>query len=337
MNKKIYTILLSILLCISTISFANAKVENDKASQPLFKLTVGVNPDYAPFESDINSFNEIIGFDMDLIHEICTIIHCSVEIKKIEFADLLPAVANGDVDIAISAISITKKRKELVDFSAPYFYSHLAALINKNLENKVGSISDLNSEEYTLCAIEGTRGEEYTKENLSKSNLVLSPQVSDILNKLKNDECVAIIYDKPFFEFYLYLSHNHNYYFIPDNTQDEEYGIAVSKKSPELLKKINGALAQIQDRGYYDQIYMTWFGKPSTFTELSNQVKQGKDPLAKSKNKDESDRYNQIVPIWKLIFVSLIFVIIVLFYIRRKNLSSKVVNNLTNKSDKKEQ
>lgn len=40
----------------------------------------------------------------------------------------------------------------------------------------------------------------------------------------------------------------------------EYYGIAISKKKPELVAKINDGLAKIKKSGEYKQLFTTYFG-----------------------------------------------------------------------------
>ena len=43
----------------------------------------------------------------------------------------------------------------------------------------------------------------------------------------------------------------------------EDYGIAMSKKNPELAKEVNAALKKLRENGEYDKIYKKWFGTAS--------------------------------------------------------------------------
>lgn len=56
-----------------------------------------------------------------------------LEIHKIEWDGLAPAVVSGKIDAAIAGMSITSKRKESVDFTKPYYYATVVALVKRIL------------------------------------------------------------------------------------------------------------------------------------------------------------------------------------------------------------
>jgi ABC-type amino acid transport substrate-binding protein len=58
-----------------------------------------------------------VGFDVDLAQIIARHIGVPVGWKVMGFADLLPALRGGPVDMVIAAMSITPQRLQIVDMS----------------------------------------------------------------------------------------------------------------------------------------------------------------------------------------------------------------------------
>lgn len=81
-------------------------------------LIVGISPDYEPFEYYKN--DELTGFDVDLIKLIANELGYEIEFKTYSFENLVSAVSNGNVDLVISAMTITEERKQLIDFTNVY-------------------------------------------------------------------------------------------------------------------------------------------------------------------------------------------------------------------------
>ena len=92
------------------------------------KLVVGTSADYAPFES-YNSNYQIAGFDIALIDEVAKQLGVTVELNDFAFDGLGSAVRLGQVDTAISAISVTPERQAVVDFSNVYYATTDAILV----------------------------------------------------------------------------------------------------------------------------------------------------------------------------------------------------------------
>ena len=83
-------------------------------------MVVGASLDYPPFEYYDENF-QADGFDMALIQELGRRLGVEVEIKDMAFDGLLGAVQLGQVDAAISAISVTPDREGIVGFSNVYY------------------------------------------------------------------------------------------------------------------------------------------------------------------------------------------------------------------------
>lgn len=114
--KKLLAIILSItmLLSMGTVVFA------DGVDGPMqkAKLTVGINAEFPPFE--YYEGEELKGFDIDLMNYIGERIGFDIEFVNMSFDKLIPAVVNGEVNCAISAITVTEERENVVDFTTPY-------------------------------------------------------------------------------------------------------------------------------------------------------------------------------------------------------------------------
>ncbi len=134
--KKLLSIILSItmLLSMGTVAFA------DGIDGPMqkAKLTVGINAEFAPFE--YYEGEELKGFDIDLMNYIGERIGFDIEFVNMSFDKLIPAVVNGEVNCAISAITVTEEREKIVDFTTPYLstgeYENYAIVFPENYKEK---------------------------------------------------------------------------------------------------------------------------------------------------------------------------------------------------------
>src|SRR5699024_7957215 len=55
-----------------------------------------------------------------------------VQVVKLDWDSLVPTVMSGDVDWVIAGESITSERAQQVDFSDPYYYASIVALVKKD-------------------------------------------------------------------------------------------------------------------------------------------------------------------------------------------------------------
>ena len=106
-------------------------------------LTVAMECAYAPYNwtqtDDANGAVQIrnssdyaYGYDVMMAKKIGEALGQEVQIVKLDWDSLVPAVQSGDVDCVIAGQSITSKRAEQVDFSDPYYYASIVTLVRKD-------------------------------------------------------------------------------------------------------------------------------------------------------------------------------------------------------------
>ncbi len=97
-------------------------------------LTVGMEADYAPYNwtttADKGSENAIQisgnnsyadGYDVMVAQAIADELGVELEIKKIAWDGLIPALQSNDIDVIIAGMSPTAERKEQINFTDAYF------------------------------------------------------------------------------------------------------------------------------------------------------------------------------------------------------------------------
>ncbi len=130
--NQLLAIILSITMLLSMVTVAFAEETTTSGAREVEGIIkVGVNAEFPPFEYMEN--DKMLGFDIDLMNYIAARIGYGVEFVNMSFDKLIPAVVNGEVDCAISAITATDERESVVDFTRPY----LAADVTYKEEDSV--------------------------------------------------------------------------------------------------------------------------------------------------------------------------------------------------------
>ncbi len=146
--KKLLSIILSLAILfsmsLSTFAFGTHGVMQ-KA-----KIKVGINAQFPPFEY-YDENGELTGFDIDLMSYIGEEIGFDIEFVDMSFDKLFPAVINGDVACCISAISITKERDNIIDYSTPY--------LSAKVTYSDGETPDTSIEQYAIVFPNNSRTE----------------------------------------------------------------------------------------------------------------------------------------------------------------------------------
>src|SRR5262249_13003546 len=130
------TVAVAALLMVFTANFfAPAKASADGET-----YLIATDTTFAPFEFQDKQGN-FVGIDMDLIRAIADDQKFKVDIKPLGFDAALQAVQANQVDGVIAGMSITDKRKQVFDFSEPYFESGIQMAVLKT-NNDIKSYED---------------------------------------------------------------------------------------------------------------------------------------------------------------------------------------------------
>ena len=139
--KKILCILMAIAMFVSLTACGSGKVSTGVEDGV---LTVGMECAYAPYNwtqtDDSNGAVPISnvpgayanGYDVMMAKKICEANGWQLEIKKLDWDSLVPAVQTGEIDCAIAGQSMTAEREEIVDFAGPYIYASIVCLVQKD-------------------------------------------------------------------------------------------------------------------------------------------------------------------------------------------------------------
>lgn len=217
------------------------------------KYVVGTDAAYAPFESVAPS-GEVVGLDIDFIKKLAEIGGFDLEIRNIAWDPLFQALKNGEVDLAVSAITITEERKQTYDFTDPYFMANQLILVPENSD--VTQFTDLKTK--TVAVQNSTTGHEVVKKLLGETSQQIKSfestplAIQDMLIKGSD----AVVADNAVVMEYVKQNPDKKLKIVEDPSFEKEYyGVAVKKGNKELLDQLNGALKKLKESGGLKEIY----------------------------------------------------------------------------------
>ncbi|MGO1060322.1 transporter substrate-binding domain-containing protein [Planococcus sp. FY231025] len=212
---------------------------------------VGIDTTYPPFEFEENG--EYTGIDIDLINAISESQGFEIEFNPMDFGGIIPALQAGQLDVAIAGMSITDERKNVVDFSDPYFDAGLSLVVAKD-NNDITSLEDLEGK--TVAVKSGTTGSKFAMDNESKYGYTVA-QFEDspsMFQEVSNGNADVLLEDYPVIA-YAIAESGLELKTVGDRLTGDQYGIAVLKgENADLLEKINTGLQELRDSGEYDEI-----------------------------------------------------------------------------------
>lgn len=223
-------------------------------------LTVCAEVPYPPFEvEDPEAPSGYSGFDMDLAQAIADGLGVTMVVDEVGFDSLMDGlVFEYDMcDLAASAITITDERKEIINFSDPYYDSLQSILVSA--DSRIESSTDLVGK--TVGVQQGTTGEAYANQNLPEGAKVQPyPGDAELWPALQGGHVDALLQDFPVND--EHAQDDPGYRVVEVFETDEQYGFAFAKgenENTELAGAINEQLSRLREDGTYDEIYQKYF------------------------------------------------------------------------------
>ena len=258
MQKKSMAWLLSLmlLLALALTGCGGEKKEAPKKAETKV-LRVGSDTAFAPFEFQDEKTKEYVGFDMDLVRAIGKQMGMEVKIVSMNFDGLIPALDAGNIDAAISSMTITEERAKKVSFTKPYYTSGLSIVVKKD-NDALKDVKDLEGKK--LAVQIGTTGAMEAKK-IKDATVREFNTAPEAFMELRNGGVDAVLNDLPVNEYYLAQGGKDVAKTIGKPLTSENYGIALAKKNAELAGKMDKAIEELKKNGEYEKIYVKWFGK----------------------------------------------------------------------------
>ena len=270
MKKK----LLSLVLAASmVIGLAGCGGSGDNAAESTGEdgsktLTVAMECGYAPYnwtQSDdsngavpIKDSNDYAyGYDVMMAKKIAEELGYDLEIVKLDWDSLVPAVQSGSVDCVIAGQSITSERLQMVDFTEPYYYASIITLVKNDgpyanaqgVADLTGATctSQLGTIWYDVCLPQIPDANIQPAQESAPSMLVAldSGRTDVVVTDMPTGMAALVAY--PDFEMLDFAGTDDDF-----QVSEEEIniGISVQKGNTELLDQINSVLANMTTDDY---------------------------------------------------------------------------------------
>ena len=226
------------------------------------EMKVGANIGNVPWEFQ-DATGQTVGFEVDLAKEVGKRLGMDVSFVNIPFTGLFAAVQSGQIDAAVSSITITKKRLESVAFAQPYYDSDQSLTVKA--DSGITSVKGMSGK--TVGVDTGSTGDMWATKHTDEDKFSdvrkyegLAPAMLD----LAAGRIDGYISDIPALQYY--VKDKPIYKVVERIPTGEQYSIMMAKNSP-LLAKVNDEIGKLKDEGFIAKLHEKWFGaKPEATT-----------------------------------------------------------------------
>ncbi len=219
------------------------------------KLVVATDDTYPPLEW--NQDGNIVGFDIDLMAEICKRLGVEAGFESSKWDGLLTGLAGKQYDAVISTMNITPERQKQADFVE---YARWAqVIVTAPSDTSISNLDDLKGKH---IAVQVATTSETIAKGIEDTEVSSFESFDTTFMELMNHRVDAVIIDEPVAMYY--QAKDPDAFAIAGIAQEKEpVGIALRKGSNSLKEAIEEALEDMKADGTYDEIFERWFGTSS--------------------------------------------------------------------------
>jgi polar amino acid transport system substrate-binding protein len=217
-------------------------------------ITVAVENAYPPFNKIDEASGKGVGWDYDVVGEICMRINCVADFKQTAWDGIFPAMQAGEYDMLADGITITDERKKIVDFSMPYVNVGQVFLVRID---ETATIDEIKADSKRLVGTQlGTTNEIVAKEHFPTEQIKSFEDFGAAVLALMSGDVDGVVIDNV--SAASIMNENSGKLKIAGQlSSDEQLGFVFPLGSG-LKDAVNAALQSMVDDGTLEQLNIKW-------------------------------------------------------------------------------
>ncbi|MYI41080.1 MAG: transporter substrate-binding domain-containing protein [Chloroflexi bacterium] len=248
-------LLLAMLLLALPFAFADGHLPDLGG-----RTVVGaVDNAYIPF-SFIDESGEAMGWDYDVLGEICARLNCVTEWIETGWEGLIVAVSLGEYDVSAGGITILEERAEMVAFSDSYM-STIQRLMVRLDEDRFADAAEFAAGDYTIGVQVATTNFLAAEELVGTDRVVPYDSFGFAVQALISGDVDGVVMDDVAGQGYVGVN-SEDIKLLPDELVSDHLGFIYPQDS-ELIEPFNMALDSMREDGTLDAINAKWFAPDS--------------------------------------------------------------------------
>ncbi len=209
-------------------------------------LRVGVTSDAPPLVYRTN--NTVVGLEADFAKRLGKFTGKRVEFIEVDRDKKISALLNDEIDIIMSAMSITNAREYQIAFTAPYLRSGQILLVRLKDKAKFSTgIYSLMNSSHVIGTIKNTTGDLFITKTINGAKVKQFKTTSSAVQALIAKKIDALVYDAPMVCHFAAVNENQKLAPILSLATEEYLAWGIRKEDTDLLQQANAFLQSLKN------------------------------------------------------------------------------------------
>lgn len=261
MSRSIAHAFLLILLLMFSVQVSVAATESTLTRiQERGELILGTSGNM-PTMSQVDGSGKVAGFDIDIARLMASVMNVKLVIEVMPFAQLLPALEAGKVDVVISNVTITPQRNLRVAFVGPYLVSGKCVVTRDEALAKADGSKDLNTAETKLAVLEGSTSQDFARELFPEATVLTVTDFGEAAKMVENGKASGMLTDYPICVATLKSNPDAGFVSLFSLLTYEPVGIALPANDAQFINWTQNFLNRLEGTDTLDGLSKRWLGR----------------------------------------------------------------------------
>ncbi|WP_119167677.1 transporter substrate-binding domain-containing protein [Algihabitans albus] len=140
----------------------------------------------------------LIGFEAEVAAKLAQDMGVELETAVMAFDQLIPALEEGAIDMIAAGLSITPRRALVISFSQPYATSGINMLVNRELGETLGNLSDFNDPSARIAVVRDTAASDVARSLFPEAEIFLLANEEEVATAVLTKRVLAAVATTPF-------------------------------------------------------------------------------------------------------------------------------------------
>ena len=261
--RKWIIVFASLLLLLSGCAQTNSNTA-DVSDSPVIdrivkrgELVVGMAGNMPPLNMTSKE-GELMGYEVDLARAMAKAMGVRAKLEVIPFAELLPSLQSGKIDLILSNMTITPGRNLKAAFVGPYFESGKAFLTKMKTIAMAEDPEDIDAKNTKLVALKGSTSQAFVEKAIPEATLITTDDYDEAVKMVLEDKVHAMVADYPICVVSIFRYPDQGLISVVTTLTYEPIGVGVPPGDPLLVNWVENFMGIAEETGLLEELKQRW-------------------------------------------------------------------------------
>lgn len=264
MKKRI----LSLTFLFFFFSFSLLAQSRLTAMKAAGELRIGITstqPPYAMLAKD----STIIGFEVSIAQKLADKMGLKLKTIQFNFADLIPALKDGKIDLIMSGMTMTAERNMEIAFVGPYHIAGMSILTFAQVYADAESPEDLNKGSVKVVTLKGSTSEAFVKENMPNAKLTTTDDYDEAIQLVNKEKVGLLLAGNAIIRYTMLRNPDSGYVSLEEAFNYEPIGIGLMPNDYLLVNLLQNLIDEMKENGELEELENYWFWDDQWISEIN--------------------------------------------------------------------